>query len=117
MLSVVLAVALFNSVASRIDPDHEFQICVEKCTSPNSTKRVQCKLSCSEEMKKNYEQQFNEDYDKLKKEKGEEKCSSCASKGEDIEETVHMDIDERERDNGQEKKDRGTVVLSSNEEL
>ena len=111
----MLAVALFNSVASRIDPEREFQICVEKCTSPNSIKRVQCKLSCSEEMKENYEQQFNEDSEKLKKEK--EKCSSCASKGEDIEETVHMDIDERERDYGQEKKDRGTVVLSSKEEL
>ena len=71
MLSVVLAVALFNSV--EIDPEREFQICVEKCTSPNSIKRVQCKLSCSEEMKENYEQQFNEDSEKLKKEKGEEK--------------------------------------------
>ena len=103
-LSVFLLLCHYAQSESRTSI--RFQECVKKCTSTDTRDRIKCKIGCSEEMKKDYVREMEDDSRRSREEEGIEvkKCSNqCPSPEEDpingverqvAEEEVYMDNEE-----------------------
>ena len=106
---VVVFLLVLNSVQSESRASLNFQKCAERCTSADTRERIKCKIECSEEMKRDYAREMEEDSKRRREEEKEDgvevkKCSDqCPSSEQDPingvkrqteEEEVEMDNDE-----------------------
>lgn len=102
---------------AELQADIEFKQCIEKCTSTNTRERLQCKINCSEEMKKGYLRDWEKEVEvarRKREEAGEEirvqKCTSQCS--EEKEDRVNVAGDpEKAAELLEEDKEGGKIVM------
>ena len=112
MLKLVLVFVFLGYATGESQHAAQFKLCVQKCTSPNTKDRIQCKLDCSEEMKQGYLREMNEDSERTKKEEGIE-VKRCSDQCPSIEEDPINGVEKRRREGEEEKREAQTVVIDS----
>ena len=103
MLKLVLVFLLvLNAVQSESMASLNYQKCAEKCTSADTRERIKCKIECSEEMKRDYAREMEEDSRRRREEEKEDgievkKCSDqCPRSEQDLINGVERRMGEEE---------------------